>query len=68
MIIDAFRTFARENFNMADEDAQNIELTQLDVTINLNGTFISFEYAVDYQALKEKLKALCETELFGDYF
>ena len=42
MIIDAFRKFARENLNMADEDAQNIELTQLDVTINLKGTFISF--------------------------
>jgi len=53
---------------MVDEDAQNIELTQLDVTINLNGTFISFEYAVDYQVLKEKLEALCETELFGGYF
>ena len=66
--MDAFKKFAIDNLDMDDEDVQSIQLTQLDITINLSGTFISFDYAVDYQTLKEKLEALCETELFEEYF
>jgi len=44
----AFKKFAIDNLTMTDEDTQSIELVQFDVTLNLNGTFISFNYDFDY--------------------
>lgn len=48
-----FKEFASANFNLSTEDVKLCRISQLDLTVNIEGTFCSFNYDFDYNIIKE---------------